>query len=115
MKRFLLLAVLLWPALLLSQGALTGKVVSATDPAGMPGVSIAIKNTTRGTITDVDGNFSIELQNGETLVFSFVSYKTQEIPFNGQTNLIVTLVEDAAILDEVVVVGYSSIEKKDIT
>jgi TonB-linked SusC/RagA family outer membrane protein len=115
MKRFFVLVVLLLPAIVFSQSKLTGKVVSVADPQGMPGVSIAIKGTTKGTISDIDGSFSIDLQSGAVLVFSFVSYKTQEVTYTGQTNITVTMEEDAAILDEVVVVGYSSIEKKDIT
>ncbi len=115
MKRLLLLTVFLFPALAFSQSKLTGKVVAASEPNGMPGVNIAIKGTTIGTITDLDGNFSIDVNPGDVLIFSFISFKSQEIPYNGQTNMSVTLEENPTELGEVIVVGYSSIEKKDIT
>jgi TonB-linked SusC/RagA family outer membrane protein len=114
MIRILLLLFLL-PSLAIGQTILTGKVVAATEPNGLPGVNIAIKGTLTGTMTDIDGKFSIEVKQGEVLVFSFVSFKTQEITYTGQTNLIVTLEENTTELDEIVVVGYSSVEKKDIT
>jgi TonB-dependent starch-binding outer membrane protein SusC len=117
MMRFLLCLLFLFPFLASSQNklTLTGKVIAANEPNGMPGVSIAIKGTSQGTITDVDGSFSMELENGQVLIFSFVGYRAQELTFTGQTNITITLQEDATILDEVIVVGYSSIEKKDIT
>lgn len=114
MIRILLLFFLL-PTLAFGQTVLSGKVVAASEPNGLPGVNIAIKGTLTGTMTDIDGNFSIEVKQGDILVFSFVSFKTQEIAYTGQTNLKVTLEENPTELGEVVVVGYSSIEKKDIT
>jgi TonB-linked SusC/RagA family outer membrane protein len=114
MKRLLLLVILL-PAWAFSQNKLTGKVIATNEPNGMPGVSIAIKGTNKGTITDAEGNYAIEVESGSTLIFSFISYKTKEIPFNGELLLNVTLEEDITDVGEVVVVGYSAVEKKDIT
>src|SRR5436189_4841687 len=98
MMRFLLCFFLLFPLFVFGQTKLTGKVVAANEPNGMPGVSIAIKGTTLGTITDLEGKFSIDMENGQILIFSFVGYKQKEITFTGQANVVVTLEEDAAVL-----------------
>ncbi|WP_439557457.1 carboxypeptidase-like regulatory domain-containing protein, partial [Dyadobacter sp.] len=86
----------------------TGKVTSAEGEA-LPGVSIVEKGTTKGTTTDIDGAFSINLTNpGTTLTFSFIGYTTREVVVEGATNLDIILESDAKGLDEVVVVGYSA-------
>src|SRR5687768_12163693 len=107
MKRFLLLVVLLLPAWAFSQNKLTGKVIATNEPNGMPGVAISIKGTTKGTITDLEGNYALDVENGAVLIFSFVSYKTKEITYNGEAVLNITLEEDITDVGEVVVVGYS--------
>jgi TonB-dependent starch-binding outer membrane protein SusC len=114
MTRILLLFILI-PTLAFSQIKLTGKVVAASEPNGFPGVNVVIKGTANGTTTDLDGNFTLDVNQGDVIIFSFISFKTQEVTYTGQTNLVVTLEENPTELDEVVVVGYSSIEKKDIT
>ena len=83
------------------------------DEKGEPaiGVSVLVKGTTSGTITDMDGNFVLNAPGNATLVFSFVGYKTQEVKINNRTSIDVTLVEDAMMLDEVVAVGYGSQRK----
>lgn len=89
-----------------------------TDIQGnpLPGVNIVEVGTTNGAVTDLDGNFSIALSSPEaTLSFSFVGYLTEEISVNGQTNIDVSLVEDIQALDEVVVVGYGTSRKVDLT
>lgn len=87
----------------------SGRVISSGDAQGIPGVNVLVKNTAIGTVTDVDGNFSITLLTGsETLVFSSIGFITQEVRVNGNTVLNITLDEDMQNLDEVVVVGYSS-------
>ncbi|WP_405380823.1 SusC/RagA family TonB-linked outer membrane protein [Maribacter sp. LLG6340-A2] len=91
---------------------------SVTDEKGvpLPGASVLEKGTLNGTQTDFDGNFSIELTApGATLLISYVGFLPQEILIQNQTELRVKLVEDAAKLDEVVVVGYGTARKKDIT
>jgi TonB-linked SusC/RagA family outer membrane protein len=94
---------------------LTGRIISPTEPDGLPGVNVSIKGTSSGAISDVNGNFSIAIESGSTLVFSFIGYKTQELLYSGQTSVVITMEESASELDEVVVVGYSSIIKKNIT
>ncbi len=90
-----------------------GKVVSAEDGQGMPGASIVVKGSTAGTITDFDGNFQIEADNGATLVFSFMGYKTQE--HKAAPTLNVVLQADAIMMEEVVSLGYSSMKKTELS
>lgn len=91
-----------------------GKVVDdINDP--LPGVSVSIKGTTRGTITDVDGNYSIEVSRNQTLVFSLVGMTSQEVVYTGQPAINVSLATDDKRLEEVVVIGYQTIKKADLT
>lgn len=96
------------------QSTLNGKVL---DGNGEPliGVSIQVKNTSRGTITDFNGNFSVEVISGETLIISYIGYLQQEIAITNQKTLNVTMAEDSQTLDEVVVVGYGSQSKRKVT
>ncbi|MCD8044588.1 MAG: SusC/RagA family TonB-linked outer membrane protein [Tannerellaceae bacterium] len=96
------------------QGIITGKVFDTTREP-LIGVTIQLKGTMKGTITDFDGNFSIEASQGETLVISYIGYKTQEIVVSNNSNLTIMLQEDAEMLEEVVVIGYGSVRKKDLT
>ena len=100
-------------ALAQNQVKVTGKV---TDDLGesMIGVSILEKGTTNGVVTDIDGNYTLSVNQGATLVFSYVGYVTQEHVVSGGT-LNVTLKEDTETLDEVVVVGYGVQKKSDLT
>lgn len=92
-----------------------GKVVAGSGEA-LPGVTVMVKGTTMGTVTDMDGNYSIAAPDANsTLIFSFVGYVTQEIQVNARSVIDVELQEDARQLSEVVVVGYGTVEKKDIT
>lgn len=93
---------------------ITGTVL---DGSKMPiiGASVLEKGTTNGIITDFDGNFNLSVSPNGTLSISYVGYKTQEIPVNGQTRFNVTLIEDTELLDEVVVVGYGTMKKSDMT
>jgi TonB-linked SusC/RagA family outer membrane protein len=94
---------------------ITGQV-SDEKGTGLPGVSIVIKGTTRGTTTDTEGKFSLEtLDDNATLVFSFVGYATQEVIAGNRRNIDVKLLDDANPLNEVVVVGYSTIKKESLT
>jgi len=88
-----------------------GKVVSAIDNSALPGVSIVIKGTTRGTVTDVNGEYNISAPSDATLVFSFIGMKNKDVPVNGQSTINVSLEEETTGLDEVVVVGYG-VQKK---
>ena len=81
----------------------------------MPGVSVTVKGTNRGTVTDIDGRYSISVPNsGSVLVFSFIGYSTQSITVGNRTSLDVTLSEDTQLLEEVVVVGYGTSKKADL-
>ena len=79
------------------------------------GASVVEKGTTNGTITDFDGNFTLNVPSNSTLQISFVGYKTQEIAVSGKTTINVTLSEDTQMLDDVVVVGYGTQKKEDLT
>lgn len=91
-----------------------GKVLDDTNEP-LPGVSVIIKGTTKGTITDVDGVYSINASQNQVLVFSLVGMTSQEIEYTGQPTLNVTLATDDRQLEEVVVIGYQTIKKADLT
>lgn len=93
----------------------TGKVTSADDGTGIPGVNVVEKGTNNGTVTDVDGNYEINVSEGATLVFSFVGYAGQEVAVGTQNTIDANLMADVTSLDEVVVVGYGTQEKKELT
>jgi TonB-linked SusC/RagA family outer membrane protein len=98
-----------------AQGQVTGKVTSADDGSALPGVNVVEKGTGNGATTDADGNYSIKVGANATLVFSFVGYSSQEIAVGTRTVVDLTLQSDVTALSEVVVVGYGSQEKKEIT
>ncbi|RCW33931.1 TonB-dependent receptor [Marinilabilia salmonicolor] len=108
-----ILFLMMWTTLLFAQDVtVTGKVTSAEDGGPIPGVSVVQKGTTNGTITDVDGNYSLTLPEGETIVFSFIGMETVEV-IADQTTINVTMNEMLTDLDEVVVVGYG-VQKKSV-
>ena len=98
------------------QNGLTGQVIDNNNMP-LPGVSVVIKGTTAGTITDFDGNYNLntELSDSTVLVFSYVGFKTQEIVVDGQSVINVLMEEDTSLLDEVVVVGYGTQKKSVVT
>src|SRR5690349_13718845 len=112
-----LLVVFIILSLALSAAAQTvnGRITSASETGGLPGVNVVVKGTARGAISDADGRFSVEAQPNDVLIFSFVGYITQAVVYTGQPVLEVLLIEESRELDEVVVVGYSSVQKRDIT
>lgn len=90
--------------------------VKASDLDGpLIGVSVVIKDTEKGTLTDLDGIFEIEANEGETIVLTYIGYATQEIILTGRSRLEVLLDPDSKVLDEVVVIGYGTIKKSDLT
>lgn len=93
---------------------ITGKVV---DVQGEPviGATVMEKGTTNGIITDVDGNFTLNVSPNRKLQVSYVGYQTQEITIGSNRTLRITLKEDSELLDEVVVVGYGTMKKSDLT
>lgn len=90
---------------------------TVTDESGspVPGVSVVIKGTTVGIVTDMNGKYQIEANSKSTLSFSFVGYKTQDIPVSGNKEINVKLVPDNLQVDEVIVVGYGTVKKSDIS
>ncbi|RHI08695.1 TonB-dependent receptor [Bacteroides sp. AM16-24] len=93
----------------------TGKVIDNTNE-GVPGVNVSVKGGSLGTITDIDGNYKIDVPNSKSvLVFSFIGYEKQEIAVGNKTVINVTMKDDTQLLDEVVVVGYGSARKGDVT
>ena len=95
--------------------SLSGKVSDQSTGEALPGVTIVVKGTTNGTITDFDGNYSIQVAKGATLVFSFVGYSPQEILINDQNSLNISMKMDTEQLEEVMVVGYGIQKKREIT
>ncbi|MGV3502091.1 MAG: SusC/RagA family TonB-linked outer membrane protein [Adhaeribacter sp.] len=92
-----------------------GRVTSRTGEA-LPGVTVVLKGTTIGATSDVDGRYSIAVpDNKGVLVFSFIGFTAKEVPINGQTSLNVTMADDAKALEEVVVIGYGTQTKRDLT
>ena len=98
-----------------SQELITGTVTSETDGMPLPGVNVIIQGTSNGAVTDMDGNYSIEVNENDVLVFSFIGFKQQEIAVGTQTEINVALSEDLNALDDVVVVGYGTQRREDLT
>ncbi|MEJ0030390.1 MAG: SusC/RagA family TonB-linked outer membrane protein [Bacteroidota bacterium] len=113
--RYALLLVFLASSMAMAQQVVTGTVTSADDGSSIPGVNILEKGTTNGTVTDVDGSFRISVGSSATLVLSFVGYTTQEIAVGAQTTINISLQPDVTSLSEVVVIGYGTVQKKDLT
>ena len=99
----------------LSAKIVTGKVVSSTDNEPLIGATVQVEGTSTGTITDMEGDFNIEANTGQTLVVSYIGYITQKVKVDGASNYNITLDEDRASLDEVVVIGYGVQKKKLVT
>jgi iron complex outermembrane receptor protein len=93
----------------------TGKVKDAADGSSIPGAAIVVKSTTIGTVTDIDGNYTIKVQPGAILVFSYMGYQTQEVPVAGKQVINISLVASVTSLNEVVVIGYGTVKKQDAT
>ncbi len=97
------------------QNDVTGRVIDDTGE-GLPGVNVTVKGTTTGVMTNIDGNYSIDVPNSSSiLVYSFIGYTPQEVTVGNQRVINVTLVEDVQMLEEVVVVGYGVQRKSDVT
>ena len=103
-------------ALVVPDREIRGRVTDATSNEGLPGVSVVVKGTTRGTTTDATGAFRLSIPDGDvTLQFSYVGYQSQELAAGGQTTLNVTLQTSTSTLGEVVVIGYGERQRKDLT
>jgi TonB-linked SusC/RagA family outer membrane protein len=109
------MCLILFSSVVFAQNVLVKGVVY--DDLNLPamGVNILKKGTSEGTITDMDGKFEMSAQRGDVLVFSYIGFVTQEITYNGQTNLEIKLREDSEALEEIVVIGYGTMKKSDLT
>ncbi len=99
----------------IAQQTVTGKVISVGDNEVLPGVTVLIKGTTKGSVTDIEGNYRIEASPDDIIVFSFIGYVTQEVKVGSQAVIDVDLEFDVQSLDEVVVVGYGEQKKANLT
>ena len=97
------------------EGTITGVVTSLESGMPLPGVNVLVKGTSRGTITDFDGNYSVSAGSGEILEFSFIGMLTTEVAVGTQNNINVALEVSAAALDEVILIGYGAQKKSDLT
>lgn len=98
----------------LAQNTVTGNVVDENGE-GIPGVTVVEKGTTNGAITDINGNYSVNVGSDATLVFSYIGFQTQEVAVGGQSTINVNLLVDLAELEEVVVIGYGTQKKSHLT
>ena len=96
-------------------GKVIGTVTDATDGLTLPGVTILVKGTSNGTTTDIDGNYSIEVVSNDTLVFSYVGYESKEVGVQPNSTVNVQISVSSTMLDELVVIGYGVVKKKDAT
>ncbi len=113
--RYLTVLLLCGATTAFAQSTVSGKVTSSDDGSALPGVNILEKGTSNGTVSDSDGNFTISVGANATLILSFVGFTSQEVAVGSQTSLDVKLISDVKALSEVVVVGYGSQDKKEIT
>jgi len=98
-----------------AQDSIISGTVNSSEGESLPGVNVLVKSTDQGTITDVDGNFRINAPEDATLVFSFVGYISKEVTLNGQTTIEVTLNPDVQQLGEIVVIGYGTESREELT
>ncbi len=96
-------------------GTVRGTIVDASDGSPLPGATVLVKGTSNGTVTDMNGKFSIQVQGNATLVFSYVGYETQEVSVKPNSTVNIKLKPSAANLNELVVIGYGAVKKKDAT
>ena len=114
LKHAVLIIMLSLPSILFSQTKIVRGTIIDGKGETLIGVNVVEKGTTNGTVTDVDGNFSLSVPNNAVLVVSYVGFRSQEVPVAGKSSLQITLVEDTEILDEVVVVGYGQQKKASV-
>ena len=111
---FTLLALIMSISLHAQNATVKGVIVDETDTP-LIGATVQVKGTATGSITDFDGNYTIKANKGAVITFSYIGYKTQEIKFTGQSPLNVKMIPDNQTLDEVVVVGYGTMKRSDLT
>ena len=114
MKRAISILLLLWGGLALAQNRVTGTVTDASTGETLIGVSVYAEGTSVGAATDLSGRYEIVVPEGKNLVFEYVGYKSVTKPVTGSGVIDAALEEDTAFLDEVVVVGYSVMKRRDV-
>ena len=115
-SKLLLIAFILISSFCYAQDVeITGTVNEAGTGLPIPGVNVSVKNSQTGTVSDIDGNFTINAPAGSTLVFSYIGFETVERTVEGAGNITIALEESAKTLDEVVVIGYGTQRKKEVT
>ena len=98
------------------QITVTGTVIDESDGLGIPGATVLVKGTTNGTITDLDGIYTLVVPNAtDTLVFSYIGYVTLDIPINGKAVIDISMIVEQTELEEIVVIGYGTQKKKVVT
>lgn len=113
-KKILFLFFVMFAATAYSQDVVIKGTVTDANNEPLTGVNVVVKGTTTGAITDIDGNFSVNGKKGSTLVFSFIGMLTEEVPYKG-TPMRVVMKDDMKALEEVVVIGYQTVKKSDLT
>jgi TonB-dependent starch-binding outer membrane protein SusC len=115
--KILLILLIAWtiPKAVFAQQAITGKVVDKENNSPLPGVNIVVKGTSNGTITDAEGDYSITVKTTDILIFSFLGYTPEEQSVGSQTTINVSLAPDVQLLSEIVVTGYQTLEKTQLT
>jgi len=116
MLKKLLFFMLILPLSVLAQSTFSGKVLDASNNQVMSGVSVTVDGTQNGTFTDSDGVFTLKnVKSGDAVSFSFLGYKTETITYSNQQNITVSLQQEGQDIEEVVVIGYGKVKKKDAT
>lgn len=118
MKKYLLLIVILiLPIIVMAQNKITisGNITSASDSEPLIGVSILEVGTTNAAISDIDGNYKLSVNAGSTIKFSMISFTSQEIKVTKEEVRNIAMKEDTELLEEVVVIGYGTVKKSDLT
>lgn len=111
----LLFALSLTPMLMAGQTIVKGKVTDQETTLPLPGANIIVKGTSVGASADFDGFYTLRANKGDSLVVSYVGYQSKTVAYNGEATFNIQLLENAALLNEVVVIGYGSVRKKDLT
>jgi iron complex outermembrane receptor protein len=93
----------------------SGKVLDAKDGLSLPGATVQVKGTTIGTLTDIDGKYTLKVKSGSILAFSFIGYDAQEVSITNQQTVNVSLTQSSTMLDQIVVVAYGTKKKSDLT
>src|SRR5659263_342414 len=119
MKKLLMIFVFVLATAFMAFGQtvrISGQVTTVDDGGPIPGVTVVAKGTTIGTVTDTDGRYNIDVPSGvNTLVFSFIGFKTTEADINGQTTIDVAIQTDLLLVDEVIVVAYGTTKREAFT